>query len=77
MKFIFDDACLKSFEKHREKLISTLVIIGPNWVKPFVVVYDASGIAFGVVLGQKRYKMFHPIYYASKSLNGAHHNYSH
>jgi len=27
-------------------------------------------------LGQKRNKMFHPIYYASKSLNGVQRNYT-
>ena len=36
---------------------------------------DASGVALGAVLGQKREKLFHPIYYASKALNGAQKNY--
>ena len=30
----------------------------------------------GVVLEQKRNKLFHPIYYARKTLNGAHRNYT-
>ncbi|XP_049399842.1 uncharacterized protein LOC125863914 [Solanum stenotomum] len=71
VKFLFDKACLRAFECLKEKLISALVIIGPDWAEPFEVMCDASGIALGVLLGQKRYKMFHPIYYASKSLNGA------
>ncbi|XP_049381276.1 uncharacterized protein LOC125845790 [Solanum stenotomum] len=54
-----------------EKLISAPVIIGPYWDKPFEVMCDASGTALGVMLGYKCNKMFHPIYYASKSLNGA------
>lgn len=37
---------------------------------------DACGVALGDVLGQKRYKLFHLIYYASKELNGAQKNYS-
>ena len=30
---------------------------------------DASGVALGVVLGQRRDKILHPIYYDSKELN--------
>lgn len=30
---------------------------------------DASGIALEAVLGKKKEKFFHPIYYASKTLN--------
>ncbi|XP_015086997.1 uncharacterized protein LOC107030118 [Solanum pennellii] len=76
VKFIFDDAWIKSFEILKEKLISVLVIIGPNWAEAFEVLCDASGTALGVVLGQTRNKMFHPIYYASKSLNGAKQNHT-
>ena len=32
---------------------------------------DASDFAVGIVLGQRRDKMFKPIYYASKTLNDA------
>ncbi|XP_070036258.1 uncharacterized protein [Nicotiana tomentosiformis] len=36
---------------------------------------DASDIAIGVVLGQSINKIFHPVYYASKTMNGAQFNY--
>ena len=36
---------------------------------------DASGVALGVVLGQRKNKILHPIYYASKALNKAQKNY--
>ena len=36
---------------------------------------DASGVALDVVLGQRREKILHPIYYASKALNVAQKNY--
>ena len=36
--------------------------------------YDAKGVTLGVVLGQRRDKILHPIYYASKSLNEAQKN---
>ncbi|KAK8975481.1 hypothetical protein V6N11_069911 [Hibiscus sabdariffa] len=37
---------------------------------------DASDYAVGAVLGQRRGKIFHPIYYASKTLNEAQINYT-
>ncbi|GKC38145.1 reverse transcriptase domain-containing protein, partial [Tanacetum coccineum] len=37
---------------------------------------DASEFAVGSVLGQKDGKQFHPIYFASKSLNAAQQNYT-
>ena len=43
---------------------------------PFEVMCDASDWAVGAVLGQKRNKIFHPIYYASKTLIEAQINYT-
>ena len=37
---------------------------------------DASGVALGVVLRQRKNKILHPIYYASKTLNDAQKNYT-
>ncbi|BAT81713.1 hypothetical protein VIGAN_03151500, partial [Vigna angularis var. angularis] len=37
---------------------------------------DASDYAIGVVLGQRKEQIFHPIYYASKVLNDAQLNYA-
>lgn len=37
---------------------------------------DAKGIALGVVLGQRRDKILHPIYYASKALKESQKNYT-
>src|SRR3954466_5443880 len=37
---------------------------------------DASDIAVGAVLGQRRAKLLHVIYYASHVLNSAHMNYA-
>ncbi|XP_049378082.1 uncharacterized protein LOC125842823 [Solanum stenotomum] len=75
-KFLFDDAFSKAFECLKEKLISTPMIISPDWSEPFEVMCDASGTALGVVLGKNHNKLFHPIYYASKLLNGAHRSYT-
>ena len=40
------------------------------------MICDSSGIAIGVVLGQRRDKIVHSIYYASKALNEAQNNYT-
>jgi len=37
---------------------------------------DASDYAVRFVMGQRRNKMFHPIYYASRTLTGAQLNYT-
>ena len=36
---------------------------------------DASDYAVGAVLGQRKNNIFHVVYYASKTLNGAQLNY--
>ncbi|GJS88673.1 reverse transcriptase domain-containing protein [Tanacetum coccineum] len=74
--FEFDDECQKAFELLKEKLTRALVIVGPNWNLPFELMCDASDFAVGVVLGQKDGKNFHPIYFASKTLNPTQQKYT-
>ncbi|GJU47275.1 reverse transcriptase domain-containing protein [Tanacetum coccineum] len=47
----------------------------PNWNILFELMCDASDFAVGDVLGQKDGKNFHPIYFASKTLNPAQQKY--
>ncbi|XP_075096110.1 uncharacterized protein LOC107776393 [Nicotiana tabacum] len=74
--FKFDDSCLKAFEKLKERLVTAPIIIAPDWEQPFELMCDTSDVAVGVVLGQRRNKIFHSIYYASKTLNPAQMNYT-
>nr|GEV90675.1 DNA-directed DNA polymerase [Tanacetum cinerariifolium] len=74
--FEFDDECQKSFELLKEKLTCAPVILSLNWNLPFELMWDASDFAVGVVLGQKDGKNFHPIYFASKTLNPAQQKYN-
>ena len=74
--FIFDEECLKAFNLLKEKLISAPILVSPDWSFPFEIMCDASDFAVGAVLGQRREKHFHPIYYASKTLNDAQENYT-
>ncbi|XP_049345466.1 uncharacterized protein LOC125809988 [Solanum verrucosum] len=64
-----------AFGELKERLVSTPIIISPNWGQPFEMMCDASGVAFGVVFGQRLEKILHPTYSASKALNVAQKNY--
>nr|XP_017221472.1 PREDICTED: uncharacterized protein LOC108198219 [Daucus carota subsp. sativus] len=74
--FLFDEACLKAFEELKRRLISAPIIIAPDWSLPFELMCDASDYAVGAVMGQRKNKVFHPIYYASRTLTGAQLNYT-
>ncbi|KAK1417158.1 hypothetical protein QVD17_26281 [Tagetes erecta] len=74
--FEFDAGCLSAFELLKEKLVNAPIMVAPDWSLPFEIMCDASDYAIGAVLGQRRDKHFHPIYYASKTLNDAQENYT-
>lgn len=73
---MFNDACLKAFECLKERLTSAPIIVSPDWTLPFEMMCDANDVALGAVLGQRRTKILHPIYYVSKALNPAQKNYT-
>ncbi|XP_073057295.1 uncharacterized protein [Primulina eburnea] len=68
-------AC-RTFQVLKKKLITAPVMIAPNWGSSFEVMCDASDTALGAVLGQKREKCIHVIYYASMTLSAAQLNYA-
>ncbi|KAK8708359.1 hypothetical protein V6N13_059401 [Hibiscus sabdariffa] len=74
--FDFDRTCQEAFNQLKEKLASAPVVVPPDWTLPFELMCDASDYVVGAVLGQRRGKIFHPIYYASKTLNEAQINYT-
>ncbi|XP_050896392.1 uncharacterized protein LOC127103157 [Lathyrus oleraceus] len=74
--FVFDKECTMAFETLKRKLILEPIVIAPDWSLPFEIMCDASDIAVGVVLGQRREKLLHVIYYASHVLNLAQMNYA-
>ena len=75
-KFCFDGDCLKAFLELKEKLSTVPVIVAPYWTSPFELMCDASDVALGAILGQRRNKVFHSLYYTSKTLQGAQLNYT-
>ncbi|GKC17562.1 reverse transcriptase domain-containing protein [Tanacetum coccineum] len=67
--FEFNDECQNAFKILKEKLTCAPVIVSPNWSLPFELMCDASDFAVGAILGKKEGRNFHPIYFASKTLN--------
>ncbi|XP_057754687.1 uncharacterized protein LOC130974001, partial [Arachis stenosperma] len=74
--FIFDDECKHAFETLKTKLTTAPIITPPCWGLPFELMCDASNLAIGAVLGQRKEKKLHVIYYASKVLNETQKNYT-
>nr|XP_016437184.1 PREDICTED: uncharacterized protein LOC107763226 [Nicotiana tabacum] len=70
-KLFFNVECLRAFELIKEKLVSAPIMVTHNWSQPFEIMCDASDVVVGAVLGQRRDKMFRPIYYANRILNDA------
>ncbi|CAN6685846.1 unnamed protein product [Malus baccata var. baccata] len=74
--FEFTKACTTSFNQLKELLTTAPIIVPPDWSLPFELMCDASDYALGAVLGQRKDKRPHVIYYASRTLNDAQLNYS-
>ncbi|KAH0669895.1 hypothetical protein KY285_024033 [Solanum tuberosum] len=76
VKFDFDEMCLKAFEMLKRNLIEAPILIAHDWALPFELMCDASDVAVGAVLGQRKNKVFHLIYYESKTLYSTQANYT-
>ena len=74
--FDFYDQCLQAFLFLKQKLVSTPIVVAPDWILPFELMCDVSDYVIGAVLGQKRDRTFQVIYYASWTLNDAQLNYA-
>ena len=74
--FAFNEDCLEAFNALKTRLVSAPVITTPDWGQEFELMCDASDYAVGAVLGQRKGRGFHAIYYASKVLNDAQINYA-
>ncbi|XP_070040681.1 uncharacterized protein [Nicotiana tomentosiformis] len=75
-KFNFNDDCMRAFELLKLKLTTTPINTGPNWSLPCELMLNASDVAVGAVLGQCINKVFHSVYYDSKTMNSAQVNYT-
>ena len=71
IKFDFNSECLAAFHTIKGALVSAPVVQPPDWDLPFEIMTDASDFAVGAVLGQRKDKKLHVIYYASKTMDEA------
>ncbi|XP_039118629.1 uncharacterized protein LOC120254620 [Dioscorea cayenensis subsp. rotundata] len=74
--FEFGDECMTAFLTLKKKLVEGLIIVSPDWNLPFELICDASDFAMKAGSWATLGEHFHPIYYASKTLNDAHENYT-
>ncbi|KAI5401260.1 hypothetical protein KIW84_065926 [Lathyrus oleraceus] len=58
VEFIFNEKCIKAFNRLKQALISASILQTPNWTQPFEIMCDASNFAIGAVLGQRKDKKF-------------------
>lgn len=74
--FKWEAAQEQAFQTLTGYLCSDSVLIYPDFSEPFLLATDASGVAVGAVLSQKREGYDRPIAYASRGLNAAERNYT-
>ncbi|KAL1194512.1 putative mitochondrial protein [Cardamine amara subsp. amara] len=74
--FEFGSDCLDAFQKIKSALVSAPIMQPPDWDLPFEVMCDASDFAVGAVLGKRKDKKLHAIYYASRTIDDAQKNYA-
>ncbi|XP_075077059.1 uncharacterized protein LOC142163813 [Nicotiana tabacum] len=76
VEFVFTVECLRAFELIKEKLVSAPIMVTSDLSQTFEIMCDTSDVVVGAVLGQRKDKMFRPIYYASRTLNDDQVNYT-
>src|ERR1043165_5245720 len=69
--FVFGAECVKAFGLLKCLLVEAPILVAHDWALPFEIMCDASDFAIGAVLGQRKDKHSHPIYYVSKTLHDA------
>ncbi|KAF8115357.1 hypothetical protein N665_0028s0019 [Sinapis alba] len=76
VKFDFTPKCLEAFKEIKLALVSSPIVQALDWDLPFEIMCDTSDFVVGAVLGQKKDKKLHAIYYASRTLDDAQRNYA-
>uniref|UniRef100_A0A2N9H5I4 RNA-directed DNA polymerase n=1 Tax=Fagus sylvatica TaxID=28930 RepID=A0A2N9H5I4_FAGSY len=74
--FEWTESCEVAFKKLVQLLTFAPIMQALDWSLPFEIMCDASDYAVGAVLGQRKDKKPHVIYYASRTLNSAQMNYT-
>ncbi|KAF8108368.1 hypothetical protein N665_0110s0010 [Sinapis alba] len=76
VKFEFTLECLEAFKEIKSALVSAPIVQARDWSLPFEIMCNASNLAVGTILAQKKDKKLHSIYYASRTLDDAQINYT-
>lgn len=76
MPYVFSPECDHAFNMLKKALISAPIVRSPDCSRPFELMCDASYFAIGEMLGQRHNKVFHAVYYASKTLIETQINYT-
>ena len=72
IKFEWTPECQESLDILKEMMVTTPILVFPDWNKEFHVHVDASSIALGIVLAQSgEGNIDHPISFASRKLSTA------
>jgi len=70
--FLWDEECQKSLDTLKENMVTTSILVLPDWNKEFHVHVDASCITLGVVLAQPGVgEIDHNIAFASRKKSKA------
>jgi hypothetical protein len=76
-KFERNESCEQGLDTLKEKMVTTPILVFPDWEKTFHVHVDASTIALGAILAQPREgNLDHPIAFARRKLSNSEHNYN-
>lgn len=75
-KFCFDQNCKNSFLKLKDLLVSSPILVYPDFSNEFTITTDASCLGLGAVLSQQRDCAEHPVHYASRTLLKSEKNYT-
>ncbi|XP_013689090.1 uncharacterized protein LOC106392858 [Brassica napus] len=70
-RFEFDNDCLSAFHTIKGALVSAPIVQPPDWELPSEIMTDARDFLVRAVLGQRKDKKLHVIYYASRTLDEA------
>lgn len=75
--FVWAEEQEKAFRELKEWLVSSPILMYPDWDKEFHVHVDASNFAIGATLAQVgAHGLDHPVFFASRLLSKAERNYS-
>jgi hypothetical protein len=75
--FSWTEECQQSFDTLKQKMVTTPILVFPDWSKEFHVYVDAYSIALGAVLAQPgEGDIDHPLAFASRKLSTVEINYT-